>query len=177
MVIDILFVVFMLWAVFKGYSNGLIIGIFSLLSLLAGLLIALKFSAVFCHYGQMHFHLTGSWWPLVFFILIFIGVILLVNLGARLLTKLLELAMLGWLNRICGIILYMAIYTVIFSILLWLMDRVHLIPLAMKLQSRVYAYLRPVGPAVISFIGDRIPHFRHLLGELDGIFRHLARKN
>src|SRR5437868_2244441 len=115
MVIDIIFLLVMVMAIFKGFRKGLVLGIFSLLIFMIGLAAALKLSAVVAS----HFKDAGSltkWMPVLAFILVFVVVALLVSLGARLIKKGLQLAMLGWIDSLGGIILYICIYTIIFSI-------------------------------------------------------------
>jgi membrane protein required for colicin V production len=174
MIIDVLFAIFMILAIFNGYSKGFVLGLFSLVTLLAALLLALKFSTVCLIYARGHFHLAGSWWPVIIFILLFVIAVILVSWLGRLITKLLELALLGWLNRLCGVIFYICIYTVIFSILLWFADHVHLISDSAKSGSWVYGRVYYIGPRVVSVIGDRIPHFRHLLSNLAALFDRMA---
>ncbi|HUX84869.1 MAG TPA: CvpA family protein [Chitinophagaceae bacterium] len=174
MVIDLLFALFMLLAIFNGFSKGFVLGLFSVITLLVALILAIKFSTVFLTYARGHFHLVGSWWPLIFFILLFVIAVVLISWVGRLITKLLELALLGWLNRLCGIIFYIAIYTVTFSVLLWLADRVHLISDSEKTGSWVYSRIAFIGPRLISIIGDYIPHFHHLMQNLADLFDRMA---
>ncbi len=175
MIIDLLFVLFMILAIFNGFSRGFVLGLFSVITLLAALILAIKFSTVFLTYARGHFHLVGSWWPLIFFILLFLIAVVVINWVGRLITKLLEIALLGWLNRLVGIIFYICIYTVIFSVLLWLADRVHLISDSEKTGSWVYSRIAFLGPRLITLIGDQIPHFRHLMQNLSDLFDRMAR--
>ena len=50
MIIDIVFVIIMILAIFKGLSKGLMLGIFSLLAFIIGLAAALKLSVVVAAY-------------------------------------------------------------------------------------------------------------------------------
>src|ERR1700733_10693407 len=119
MIIDIAFVIVMIIAVFKGLSKGLIVGIFSLLAFIIGLAAAVKLSAVVATYLQKNVVSATKWLPVLSFILVFIIVILLVGLGARLIKKTIDFAMLGWLDSLGGMILYIIIYTIIFSVVLF----------------------------------------------------------
>ena len=86
----------------KGFFKGLIIEAASLVALLLGVVCALLFSAalegVLASFFQAE-HLPPSG---VIFLIIFIGVIIGVNLLARLITKVLKMAALGFINRIFG---------------------------------------------------------------------------
>ena len=50
MIIDIAFAIVMILAIFKGFSKGFIVGIFSLLAFIIGLAAALKLSVVVANY-------------------------------------------------------------------------------------------------------------------------------
>ena len=100
MIIDIVFLFIMILAIFKGLRKGFILGIFSLLAFIIGLAAALKLSAVVAAYLQKNVVTASRWLPVLSFLLVFIVVILLVGLGARLIKKTIDFAMLGWLDRI-----------------------------------------------------------------------------
>ena len=58
MIIDLIFAVVIVLAIFKGYQRGLIVGLFSLVAVIIGLAAAMKLSAVVAKYiGEL---LRGS---------------------------------------------------------------------------------------------------------------------
>ena len=83
MIIDIGFLVVMIFAIFKGLRKGFILGIFSLLAFIIGLAAALKLSAVVAAYLQKDVVTASRWLPVFAFLLVFIVVILLVGIGAK----------------------------------------------------------------------------------------------
>src|SRR5450432_1394211 len=105
MIIDISFVFIMILAIFKGLRKGLILGIFSLLAFIIGLAAALKLSSVVAAYLQKNGVAASRWLPVISFLLVFIVVILLVGLGAKLIKKTIDFAMLGWFDRVGGMVL------------------------------------------------------------------------
>ena len=74
--IDIIFAVVALLAVIKGYQRGLIVGVFSLVAIIVGLAVAMKFSSIAASFLADQFHLKGPWLPLVSFLILLIGVVL-----------------------------------------------------------------------------------------------------
>lgn len=170
MLIDILYAVLLVYAVFKGWTKGVVIAVFSVVALLAGLAAALKLSAGLAVYLEKAGHFHAAWLPAVAFLIIFVGVALLVRLGAKLIEKVLQLTLLGWLNRLCGVILYACIYTVIFSVLLWMANQLYFITPGMKVSSRVYSHVEPVGPAVIDHLGKWFPFCKNIFHDLQDFF-------
>jgi membrane protein required for colicin V production len=120
MSIDIFFYLVMIIAVFKGFSKGLIVGVFSFLAFIIGLAAALKLSTLVAGYVENSTGVSGRWLPVLSFIIVFMLVVLAVNIGARIIKKTISFAMLGWADKIGGIMLYMVIYIMIYSILLFL---------------------------------------------------------
>ena len=176
MFIDIAFVLLMIMAIFKGISKGLILGVFSLLAFIIGLAAALKLSAVVAEYLKDSVVASTKWLPVLSFILVFVVVILLIGLGARLIKRTMQFAMLGWLDKLGGIVLYIAIYIIIFSIFLFYAEKVYIVKPYTIMQSRVYEYIAPWGPKVIDNLGNIIPIFKDMFTQLQNFFAELAKR-
>ncbi len=174
MILDILFAVTLILAVIKGWSRGIIAGIFSLIALVLGAAAALKLSADFSLYIEDKTGYSGPAWPVVAFITIFIIVVILVRLIAKILEKAFKAAMLGGLNRLFGILFYTAAYLILFSLGIWLADQMHLIPNEAKAASRTYRWIAPAGPWVVSHLSDWIPWFKDVFQQLEAIFGKLS---
>lgn len=166
----------MAFAVYRGFSRGLIIAVFSLVACILGLAAALKLSAVLAAYLGQSEGMQGRWWPVLCFIAVFLGVVILVRLGATALEKVVQWSMLGWLNRLGGILLYVLIFTVVFSVMLWMANQVYWLSPETKLQSAVYPYIEPVGPWVMQRMGSVIPVFKDMFAALEGFFEQAARE-
>ncbi len=176
MPIDLAFFIVMLIAIFKGFSKGLIVGIFSLLAFIIGLAAALKLSAIVAHYLENSTGSTAKWLPVLSFMLVFIIVVLVVNLGARIIKKTISLAMLGWVDKIGGIVLYIIIYTIIFSIILFFAEKTFLVNPKSIAASSVYNYVSPWGPKVINNLGKIVPLFKDLFIQLQSFFETIGHK-
>lgn len=176
MIIDIVFVFIMILAVFKGYSKGFVIAIFSFLGLFIGLAAALKLSAVVADYLEHHVVNNSRWLPLLSFFLVFLAVVFIVSLGASLIRKTLRIVTLGWLDRIGGVLLYVAIYIIIFSILLFYAEKMFLLKTEVVSTSRTYRFVAPWGPLVIDNLGKIIPVFKGLFGDLQEFFEGFTKK-
>jgi membrane protein required for colicin V production len=166
----------MVFAIYKGYSRGLIVAVFSLVAIMLGMAAALKLTSVAVLYTQEHWGLHSRWLPVLCFICLFLGVILLVRLGAGALQKLVELALLGWVNRLGGILLYSVIFIVIYSVLLWIANQLYWLSPETKLQSIVYPYIYKIGPWVVDNMGKIMPVFKDVFGELQGFFDSAAKQ-
>jgi membrane protein required for colicin V production len=172
--IDILFLLLMVLAVTRGLRHGLILSVLSALAWIAGLAAALKLSATVALLLKNSMHLSARWLPVLAFLLVFLGVVLVIRWGAKLIEAGLDLAMMGWLNKLAGVLLYALIYTIVFSVLLFYALQVHLISRARVSSSVVYPLIRSWGPAVIDKIGQIIPFFKGMFVQLEKFFGHLS---
>lgn len=177
MIIDIVFFFTMVIAIFKGLRKGFILGIFSLLAFIIGLAAALKLSAIVAVYLQKNVVSESKWLPAISFLLVFLVVVLLVGIGARLIKKTIDFAMLGWLDRLAGILLYIVIYIIVFSIILFFAEKLLVLKPQVIESSVVYKYVMPWGPKVINNLGNIIPVFKDVFIQLESFFESLAKKS
>ena len=176
MLIDAAFIILLVLACIKGIRRGLIVAVFSIIGFIAGLAAALKLSAVVA--GRLSEHLDPSykWLPVLSFLIVFLAVAFLINLGGKLIQKSVETVMLGWVNRLGGMILYVALYSIIFSIFLFYAVQMQLIKPAATEASWFYQYIQPLAPMIINRLGDIIPFFKDMFGELQRFFGGLSNK-
>lgn len=176
MIIDILFALLLVWAIIKGFRRGLIVGVFSFLSIVIGLAAAIKLSAVVAGYIGRTVNVSEKWLPIISFIVVFVGIVILIRLGANLIQKAAETAMLGWLNKLGGIIFYSIIAIIVFSVLLFYAEQIGLLKPESTQSSVVYSFVQPWGPRVINGLGSFIPFFRDMFSELERFFGGVAQQ-
>ncbi|HEY0432737.1 MAG TPA: CvpA family protein [Chitinophagaceae bacterium] len=176
MAIDILFAILLLVAVIHGYRRGLIVAVFSTLAIFIGLAAALKLSAVVAGYLDHSVNISSRWLPVLSFVIVFVGVLLLVRLGAKALQRVTETLMLGWLNRIGGVVLYALIYMMVFSICLFYATELGLIKAQTIADSKTYHLVEPWGRKAIDFFGSLVPVFRNMFAQLEEFFSRLSKK-
>lgn len=102
--LDILLGLPLLWGLYKGFRNGLFMEIASILALIAGIYGAIHFSFITGDYLSNHLAWNERNMSIIAFIITFIGIIIIVHLAGKLLTKVANIAMLGLLNKIAGAI-------------------------------------------------------------------------
>ncbi len=176
MSIDVLFLLFMVLAVFRGLRQGFIIAVFSAVALVIGLAAAIKLSAIVAGYGRENTHISSRWLPVLAFALVFLVVVIGVRAGARLAEKAVDLALLGWLNKLAGVFLFAGLYTIILSVLLFYAVQVHLVSASTLSSSVTYPFIRPWGPVVIDEFGKFVPWFKGMFTQLEEFFGRLGNK-
>lgn len=176
MFIDLVFAILVFFACIKGLRKGLIIALFSFVAFIVGLAAALKLSAVVANRVSENFVVSGKWLPVISFALVFLIVVMLVNLGGKMIQKTVEMAMLGWLNKIGGVFLFLIIYSLIFSIFLFYAAQLHIIKAETIKSSQIYPYIQPLAPKVLTIIGSIIPLFKDLFAQLTQFFEQVSNK-
>lgn len=170
MTIDIIFFVLMALAVFKGYSKGFIVALFSVVGFFIGLAAALKLSSYVAQQLSGSLSVSSKWLPVLSFMLVFIAVLLLVRLGARMIQGGVEMVMLGWLNRIAGIVLFALLYSILYSVFLFYAVQLKLFSEETIATSNIYNYIQPLGPKLIDSLGTIIPWFKDMFAQLQQFF-------
>lgn len=173
MVIDIIFLILLILAIVKGYRNGFVVAVFSLLGILVGLAAAMKFSTLVASWLQDSTSISAQWLPFLSFILVMVAVVLLVRLGALFIQSAMELVLLGWLNKLSGIVLYAVLYTTLYSVVIFYADKMHWLKPETVAASTTYAFVQPWGPKAISYFGLVIPFFKGMFEELSRFFASL----
>jgi membrane protein required for colicin V production len=173
MLIDIIFIALLALALFKGFTRGFIVALFSVLALVVGLAAAMKLSAVAAGLLRDSLNVSARWLTFLAFLIVFLLAVFLVRLGAAVIEKMVEMMMLGWLNRLAGILLYSMLYTVILSVILFYLEKIHLLTAETLKQSKTYAFIKPWGPAAIDGIGLIFPFFKNMFLELENFFESI----
>lgn len=176
MFIDIVFLILMVMAIFKGVSRGFIVAVFSLLAFMIGLAAALKLSAVVADSLRAKMNLDGYWLPVLSFLIVFVAVVFIIRWGAALVKKAASIVFLGWVDRLAGVLLYAVMYIMIFSVILFFATKVHLISKETQLTSKTYSYIEPCGPVVIGGLGKVIPFFSHMFSDLSKFFEGVSKR-
>ena len=176
MLIDIFYAIIVIIALIKGFRQGLIIALFSVVAFIVGLAAAMKLSAVVAEYMRGSINVSAKWLPFLSFALVFIVVVLLIRWGASLLQKAVELTLLGWVNRLGGMILYFIFYTIAFSVILFFCIQMRFISQETIDKSVIYPFVEPWGPAVLDTLGSIIPWFKDMFKELEEFFSDVSKQ-
>src|SRR5450432_3707275 len=173
--IDIIFYIVVILAIIQGCRKGLILALFSMICGLIGLAAAVKLSAVLATHMKKDLHMTSRWLPVIAFILVFVMVLLIIRWAGKLLEKLVQMVLLGWLNKLGGLLLFLILYLSIYSIMLFYGTKIQFISKQAVNDSHFYSLIAPLGPGVIRFITGFIPYGHDMFHALEGFFDKIAR--
>lgn len=176
MIIDLIGVVLLVIAVVKGYRRGLIVSVFSVIALIVGLAAAIKLSAVVAGYIGHTVKVSEKWLPVIAFLVVLVIVVVLINLVGKSLQAMVESVMLGWVNRIGGVVFYVLFYLLLYSILLFYATELGFLKHETIRESVSYERIAPLAPGTMELLGRAIPWLRDMFDELKAFFEGVSRQ-
>jgi len=163
-------------AVIKGYQRGLIVAVFSLIAFVIGLAAAMKLSTIVAGYIGKAINISDRWLPVISFAVVFILVALLVRWGAGIAQRTIEIALLGWVNRIGGILFYAMLFITVFSVILFYALQIKILKQETINASVTWPFIQPWGPRAIDSFAIVIPFFKDMFGQLESFFGNISDK-
>lgn len=142
MVIDIIFFFMAIFGFYLGFSRGIIKTVFTVLSLLFGVVAAAKFGPSLTRFLESAFNYSN---PLMFFaglILAFMLTMILIRTLASGLEGVLQSANINIINKVAGGLVMSGLMVTFFSTLVIFADRSHIINDDAKRESRAYPILQ-----------------------------------
>ncbi len=168
MAIDIVYIVFLCIGIWQGFKKGIIETLFGVAALFIGILVSVKLS----HDTSVFLRETFGWQthllPFISLILLLIGTILIIRFVSRLIEKIAQELYLGFFNKLLGALLWCLVLSVVFSVIIWFFNEMHVLTEEMKLSSKSYLYVARLAPDTFDFLGDMLPYF-------SGVFESLRK--
>jgi membrane protein required for colicin V production len=121
-------------------------------------------------------HLPPRWLPVLAFLLVFVVVVLGLRAIAGLIEKAADLAMMGWLNKLLGVLLYAFLYITTLSVFLFYAVQIHLISPHTLSASVTYPYIGTWGRATIDEFGKFVPWFKGMFTQLEDFFGQIGNR-
>lgn len=143
MVIDLFLIIVLAYGFYTGFRQGIIRTVFSILSLVLGLLAALRFTPLVTGLFEKLFGQTGALLLVVGFVTTFLLTLLLLRLVAKGLEGLMEKTHLHFVNQVIGGTVLASISAFFYSLILWFVVESVLTPRSQAVvSSHTYPFLR-----------------------------------
>jgi len=124
-VLDIILAVLLIYGLYKGFTKGFFVEVTSLVSLLVGLYGAIHFSYFIGDWLKTKVEWDAKYIQIAAFALTFIIILVLVSFVGKILTKIIDAAQLGLLNKIAGAAFGVAKIALIVSVILNLFGKMN----------------------------------------------------
>lgn len=167
--LDIFFIVILVLGAVKGYLKGFIVEIFSFFAFFIGLFVAIELTIPLSN----RFFVDSDYFQLytvaVFLLLFFLSLIL-INLAAKAIKKVVDLTLLGIFDNILGSLAAAFKWAFIISVILWVFDSIGLrLPTEQTRGSFFYAYIRDIGPVTFQWLSEMLPFIEDMIDSLKNI--------
>ena len=154
--LDIILLICFLPGIIRGISKGFLEQALALAGVVLSVWAAFRFSGLVATWLKPYADLSETTLNVVSFALILIAMSLLVLIIAKLLTKVIELAMLGWLNKTLGLVFALAVNALVIGVFIVLFDTINLkfglVKPEVLDESIVYTTLRDICYLVFPYL-------------------------
>jgi membrane protein required for colicin V production len=166
--LDIVIGIVLLWSIVHGFRKGLVIKLASLLALILGIVGALKFADITATYLNRHLDMPENYTPLLSFAATFILIVIGVHFLAKLVSRLVKMVALGFINRLAGAAFSLLQNALILCFVLFFIESVdqklEIIPTKVKNNSQLYYPMAGVAFYLVPKITSSV-YFDKLLEE------------
>jgi len=121
-VLDIIFLVPLIWFAYRGFQKGFIIELSSLVALILGIYIAINFSGLTAGWLTDNFDISEKYLTIISFIVTFIVVVVGVFMIGKVLEKFIDVLLLGFINKIAGGAFGVIKAAFLISVVLWIIN-------------------------------------------------------
>lgn len=161
--IDIALVIVVILGAVKGYREGFLMELFSLLGIILGILGGFKLMGLALIYLSDHFNVDEKVLPYIAFGIVFIAILLIVTLIGRSLKLYIDKSFLGKVDQAAGAFLGLFKTAFLLSVALWLLDSFHVgFPENWSADSVVLPKIAAIAPAVATWVGAFFPSFKDI---------------
>ncbi len=155
-VLDIILGILLLLGLWKGFNNGLLIELASIVALIAGIYGAIHFSYIAGDYLTEQMNWEERYINLTAFVITFIAIVIAVHFAGKLLTKVANIALLGLLNKLAGAAFGALKVAVILGAIIIFFNRVNnnlkLLSEEAQNESVLYTPIKEIGAVVFDTI-------------------------
>jgi membrane protein required for colicin V production len=160
---DIALIAIVLFGAYRGYREGFLLELFSLLGIILGILAGFKLMGLAMVHLSDRFNVDEKVLPYFAFAIVFIAVVIVVSIIGRLLKASIDKSFLGRIDAAAGAALGLLKVVFMLSVALWITDSLKLnLPEKWTHDSLLFPYIAQFAPLVTSWIGEIIPPFKDI---------------
>ena len=155
---DIIILICFLPAIISGITKGFIEQVIALVSLILGAWLAFKFSTVVSDWLKPYFEVSETVLNVISFAVIMVAVVLVLFVLSKILTGVTKLVMLGWLDRLLGLVFALLKAGLIIGILIILFDTLNVkfefVEEKVLDESVLYAPIRDIAYMIFPYLKE-----------------------
>ncbi|MFY0593192.1 CvpA family protein [Roseivirga sp.] len=161
--LDVILLVPLIFGGVMGYRKGLLLELFGILAFVLAIIGGFKLMELGMTYLEGYLEGVDHLLPFISFIVIFIGIILLVNMLGKLVKKMVDMTLLGGVDKFAGAIVGIVKWAIGVSIILWLTLNFGVELPGQDEELVLYPFLADLGPNIISALDVVLPFAEEML--------------
>jgi len=159
--LDIVIAVILLFGAYRGYKNGFLMGLISLVAIVLGIFGGFKLMGEGMLLLQREFNADTTVLPYVSFLIIFILIVVVVNIVGKLIKTSIDKTFLGTVDETMGAILGVFKWLFMMSVVFWILDSLKLSPgPEWTGDSFLYPYATLFATELAGWVSDFVPFFK-----------------
>ncbi len=162
-IIDIIILICFIPAIINGIRKGFIAQVISVVSLILGVWLSYKFATVVGSWLSTWLQASSQLLNVIAFIVIFAIVILVLYLIGKVLEKTIKIIMLGWLNRLLGVLFALLKCILIVGLLIVVFDSINGI---FKMVNEDYISDSALYGPIKSAFNSVFPYIKNLISSI-----------
>ena len=154
--LDIFFAIPRIWGIVRGLMSGFIRSLSVFVGLILGITLAQTYAADLSPTIQEWFTLSARQCLSIAYVTIFVAVMIVVAIIARILDKFLHLILLGWLNKLLGALFGFFKWAIILSFFIMVIEyansKFEFLSPEKKSESLLYEPIKNVVPTIMPYV-------------------------
>jgi membrane protein required for colicin V production len=154
--LDIIFLVPLLFALYRGFKKGIIHMVASLAALVLGIAGAIRLRPHFASMLDAMFDISNDYINVIAFSVAFVAIVLVVHLAAYVVERLIKAVALNFVNRLLGMGFGLLVTAFVLSMILWPVNQINAEKQIIKPErienSLLYKPLSAFAPAVFPYL-------------------------
>lgn len=159
-ILDIILIICFIPAIINGIRKGFISQVLSIVSLIGGVWLAFEFSSTVSEWLGQYIQTSANILHIASFAIIMIGVFIAIGLICRLLEGILNIVMLGWLNKLLGIAFAFLKTALIIGLIIMLFNSLnntfHIVQEEKLAESVLYGPLKNLAYTVFPYLKEML---------------------
>lgn len=156
--IDFVIIILLVFGLARGYINGFVKELASLLALILGIWGAIKFSSWTAARLYDYFDMTGRYVGIIAFLVTFIVIVIIIHFIGLVIDKLTDKLSLGFLDSLVGMVFGVFKSALFLSIIFVVLNAIdakhHFLPREKIESSKFYNPIADLAPAIFPIIGE-----------------------
>jgi membrane protein required for colicin V production len=158
--IDIALILFLIFGAYSGYKEGFLMGLFSVLAILLGILGGFKLMGNAMVLLDQQFNIDETVLPYIAFAIVFIAVVIIVNLIGKSIRASIDEGFLGKADQSAGALLGIFRTAFMLSVGLWIIQSLKIdFPEKWTENAWLYPKVSVLAPSVAEWVSEYLPLF------------------